>query len=169
MLMRRMRELYEHYLRLPRLPFVALSLVFMLLIAVLLGLMYSLTCPWCGDRADPKYALNEIGMSRFLVVAVFAVVVAPLTETLVFQYLPHKLFKWLELDVLWLCAMLSGVLFMAAHDGGHTKLIHMICMGLVLYLLYAERLRVGASNPYLDISLLHSARNLVAVVALALW
>ncbi len=158
--------LYDSYIRLPRATFLVASIVILTIIAVTLGLIYALVLQVELPPSAPNYALSQIGASRFFFVLLVAVVVAPLAETFVFQYVPYRLFNALGVNSLFLCAVAAALVFLLSHSGNRLKLIQIGILGLVYYFLYAERKRAGATNPYLDVALLHAARNGLAGVVL---
>jgi membrane protease YdiL (CAAX protease family) len=90
-------------------------------------------------------------------------VVAPIAETFIFQYLPFKFIEKFKKE--WLVIFISSLFFGLAHAYSIKYRINAFLLGVTLNLAYSIwRKKNSKIHPYVTVSLLHFFRNTIAIV-----
>jgi len=111
-----------------------------------------------------ELGLNETMANKGWPEKIFvAIVFAPIIETFLFQYLPHRiLLRGIGLN--WkLVSLVSALLFGLSHWFGFGYIVFAVLIGLVLILTYIL-LFESNKNPFLVVMLAHVLRNSIALV-----
>lgn len=125
-------------MRIPKLP---ISLFFLqsLLFLILLAHFFEWLCPIVLDfGCDVEYFPNDYSN---VLIFFLGVLLAPIIETFLFQYLPTKLFllvkrKWNINKVILI--LFSGILFGMAHDYNLITIIDGIISGIIFILIFLK-------------------------------
>lgn len=100
--------------------------------------------------------------NKFVETVFFAVIIAPLLETIIFQLLPLKLFKILRLPVN-LAIFITTLIFAYAHlEDGLVNFIGMIPIGFLFVWSFVVRERKSTSNAIFTVYIIHALTNLLA-------
>lgn len=102
--------------------------------------------------------------NKFLETIFFAVVIAPFLETLIFQFLPLKLFKLLRIPIE-LSIFITTLIFAYVHlDDGLINFIGMLPIGFLFVWSFVVRDKRSTYNAIFTVFVIHALTNLLATV-----
>lgn len=94
-----------------------------------------------------------------------AIIVAPIVETFLFQYLPHRiLLRKMSINWKWV-TIISALLFGLTHWYGFGYIVFSTLIGLVFIVAYVF-LYEANKNPFLVVMFAHMLRNTIALLVL---
>lgn len=135
------------------------------LFAILLciELIYTIVASYISNLIDPQYIdSNPIVNESLEVIFILSVIIAPIVETFIFQFLIIEillLFKVKHFAII----VISGLLFAVAHFYNLAYILAIVFPGL-LFAWYYLYLKVHKKNAFLSVTLLHACSNLFAFI-----
>lgn len=135
------------------------------LIFFIIDLSLSLLLTNILNNFSPNFGIQEIPEKVPLALwFVGMVIIAPLFETLVFQFLILELLIRLKVSPS-ISIVISLLIFSLFHNYNTTYIIYIICAGWVLPYYYMALRQQGKYNKILFVSLLHAASNGISFLA----
>lgn len=152
------KKLRQFYYKQNSLSFVLLNY---LLFVVLLPVPYYLLSVFFEiDKGVINKGTEDMSVLNLLIVTV---IIAPLFETLFFQYGIIKILTYINPKTKYIAIFLSALLFSLIHWFGITYIIYTFLMGIFFGFLYFTTLKKGLI-PYWVIVLIHSLYNLTVFI-----
>ncbi len=125
-------------------------------------LMMAILPPFAGDhpQINPNGA-QKIGKAYYSFIAIF---ISPFIETLIFQTLPHKLFRSYYPNKYFIYLLVSALFFGAAHHYSVSYMIGTYFTGVFL-LFYYDIAYQRKENAIVVISFIHGLINALAILS----
>jgi hypothetical protein len=139
------------------------SLVALFGFVILIDNVYSLTISYLITLYDKKLLYTGIDEFSLLEIFFLAVIIAPLIETFIFQFLIIEILSKFKVNtslILWI----STLLFSLSHNYNVVYILAMVFPGLLYASFYLFLKKETSKSPFFMIFLLHAIANLIAFI-----
>lgn len=139
------------------------KLVRLFLICLSLALFNQVFLSYIANNYFPKYGSNPLDKYGPVFQFIMACLVAPIVETLIFQYLPYQIFEKLKVTNSIVRIVIPSLIFAFDHNFNPIYMLAAFNMGLIMNYLFLW-CKANNKNAIYTVALLHFLINLLAVI-----